>query len=105
VAVNCFYPHEFCGEDVTGWDARPFSIVSAASQVRTCEHAQLAREHLIRLRQQTQMLLVEPVPYWKVAGTGFYQQFLDNSEWPQFMRAGRAAMFESLRRHSAQSPA
>jgi len=105
VAVNCFYPHEFGGEDVTGWNDRPLSIVSAASQVRTCQHAQLAREHLARLRRETQTLLVEPVPYWKVAGTGFYEQFLDNHEWPQFMRAGRAAMVASLRRHSPRSAA
>ena len=65
VAVNCFYPHEFQGEDVSGWDGRPLSIVSAASQVRTCQHAELAREHLARLRRETQTLLVEPVPYWK----------------------------------------
>jgi len=95
VAVNCFYPHEFGGEDVTGWNDRPLSIVSAASQVRTCQHAQLAREHLARLRRETRTLLVEPVPYWKVVGTGFYEQFLDNREWPQFMRAGRAAMLAS----------
>ncbi|HVB44142.1 MAG TPA: patatin-like phospholipase family protein [Streptosporangiaceae bacterium] len=99
VAVNGFYPHEFGGEDVTGWDDRSFSIVSAASQVRTCQHAELAREHLARLRSEARTLLVEPVPYWKVAGTGFYEQFLDNREWPEFMRAGRKAMLASLRRH------
>lgn len=100
VAVNGYYPHEFQGEDVTGWDERPLSIVSAASQVRTSQHVQLAREHLARLRREAVTLLVEPVPYWKVAGTGFYQQFLDTREWPQFMRAGRAAMLESLREHA-----
>jgi NTE family protein len=98
VAVNCFYPHEFGGEDVTGWDRRPLSIVSAASQVRTCQQAELAREHLARLRAQARTLLVEPVPYGKVAGTGFYEQFLDTREWPEFMRAGRAAMLAALRR-------
>jgi NTE family protein len=103
VAVNCYYPHEFQGEDATGWDARPFSIVSAASQVRTCQHVQLAREHLARLRREAVTLLVEPVPYWKVAGTGFYQQFLDNREWPEFMRAGRAAMLSSLRDKAGES--
>lgn len=92
VAVNAFYPHEFDGEDVTGWDRRPLSIVAAASQVRNCQHAELAREHLARLRQAARTLLVEPVPYEKVAGTGFYEQFLDTREWPGFMRAGRAAM-------------
>jgi NTE family protein len=102
VAVNCFYPHEFGGEDVTGWDRRPLSIVSAASQVRTCQQAELAREHLARLRGAARTLLVEPVPYGKVAGTGFYEQFLDTREWPEFMRAGRAAMLDSLRRAAPQ---
>jgi NTE family protein len=103
VAINCYYPHEFRGEDATGWDARPLSIVSAASQVRTSQHVQLAREHLARLRREAVTLLVEPVPYWKVAGTGFYQQFLDNYEWPEFMRAGRAAMLSSLCEHAASA--
>ena len=97
VAVNGFYPHEFAGEDVTGWDARPLSIVTAGAQVRTCQQAQLAREHLARLRRETRTLLIEPVPYHKVAGTGFYEQFLDTHEWPEFMRAGREAMLGSLR--------
>ena len=105
MAVNCFYPHEFGGEDVTGWDRRPLSIVSAASQVRTCQQAELAREHLARLRRQARTLLVEPVPYWKVAGTGFYEQFLDTREWPEFMRAGRAAMLTSLREQVLPSAA
>ena len=105
VAVNCFYPHEFGGEDVTGWDSQPLSIVSAASQVRTCQHAQLAREHLARLRGQARTLLIEPVPYWKVAGTGFYEQFLDNHEWPQFMRQGRTATLTALREHAPRSAA
>ena len=104
VAVNAFYPHEFGGEDVTGWDARPLSIVSAASQVRTSQHAQLAREHLARLRREARTLLIEPVPYWKVAGAGFYQQFLDSREWPQFMRAGREATLASLRQHGPDEP-
>jgi NTE family protein len=105
VAVNGFYPHEFGGEDVTGWDARPFSILTAAAQVRTCQHAQLAREHLTTLRRRTRTLLIEPVPYQKVAGTGFYQQFLDSRDWPQFMRAGREAMLASLRQQACLSAA
>jgi NTE family protein len=97
VAVNGFYPPGFAGEDATGWDSRPLSIVAAASQVRTCQQAELAREHLARLRQEARTILVEPVPYWKVAGIGFYEQFLDTREWPEFMRAGRAAMLTALR--------
>lgn len=102
VALNAFYPHEFRGEDATGWEERPLSIVSAAAQVRTCQHAELAREHLARLRSKTRALLIEPVPYWKVAGAGFYEQFLDNGEWPEFMRAGREAMLACLRQQSAR---
>ena len=105
VAVNGFYPHEFGGEDITGWDDRPLSIVSAASQVRTCQQAELAREHLARLRRRARTLLVEPVPYGKVAGTGFYEQFLDTRELPQFMRAGREATLASLRQHAPRSAA
>ena len=79
---------------------RPFSIVSAASQVRTCQQAELAREHLARLSRKARTLLVEPVPYQKVAGTGFYEQFLDTREWPEFMRAGRDATLAALRQHA-----
>ena len=96
IAVNCFYPHNFEGEDVTGWQHRPLSIVTAASQVRTSQQVQLARENLARLRQATDTVLVEPVPYRKVAGTGFYEQFVDTAEWPEFMRAGRTAMLDAL---------
>jgi NTE family protein len=105
VAVNGFYPHQFGGEDVTGWNTRPFSIMAAASQVRTCQQAELARENLARLRRHAPTLLVEPVPYWKVAGTGFYEQFLDTREWPQFMRAGRETMLASMRQHALPSAA
>jgi len=105
VAVNGFYPHEFRGEDITGWNARPLSIVAAASQVRTCQQAELAREHLARLRREARTLLIEPVPYQKVAGTGFYEQFLDTGQWPEFMRAGREAMLASLRQHAPRAAA
>jgi NTE family protein len=97
IAVNGFYPHDFQGEDVSGWERRPFSIVTAASQVRTSQQAQLARENIARLRAAVDTVLVEPVPYSTVAGTGFYQQFLDNADWPEFMRAGRTSMLDTLR--------
>jgi len=100
IAVNGFYPHDFQGEDVSGWERRPFSILTAASQVRTSQQAQLARENIARLRTAMDTLLVEPVPYQKVAGAGFYQQFIDNAEWPEFMRAGRSAMLDTLRSHA-----
>ena len=55
------------------------------------QQVQLARENLARLRAHSRVLIVEPVPYEKVHGTGFYQQFIDTSQWPEFMLAGRAA--------------
>ena len=102
--MNGFYPHEFAGEDVTGWDARPLSVVTAAAQVHTCQQARLARENLSRLPRQARALLIEPVPYHKVAGTGFYEQFLDTRRWPEFMRAGREAMLVALRQHPPGQP-
>jgi NTE family protein len=96
VAVNGFYPPGFTGEDQTGWRERSMSILYAASQVRTCQQVQLARENLARLRERCDVRLVEPVPYQKVRGAGFYRQFLDTAEWPGFMRAGRLAGLDAL---------
>jgi NTE family protein len=88
LALNCFYPPEFAGEDATGWEHRAASILYVASQVRTCQQAELARQNLRRLREHTDVLLVHPVPYGKVQGLGFYRQFLDTTDWPAFMHAG-----------------
>lgn len=52
-----------------GTEAR-FSIVTAASQVRTSQQAELARENIARLRAATDTVLIEPVLYQKMAGTG-----------------------------------
>ncbi|HLN78696.1 MAG TPA: patatin-like phospholipase family protein [Nocardioidaceae bacterium] len=96
VAVNGFYPPGFVGEDVTGWHDRSMSILSAASQVRTSQQAALARENLARLKRACAVELIEPVPYEKVQGAGFYRQFIDNSEWASFMHEGRLAGLEAL---------
>lgn len=96
LALNCFYPPEFAGEDATGWERRAGSILYVASQVRTCQQAELARQNLRRLREHTRVLLVHPVPYEKVRGLGFYRQFLDSREWAEFMRAGRCASRRAL---------
>lgn len=99
LAVNCFYPPAFGGEDATGWLDRPWSIITAAGQVRTSQQAQLARENLARLRSEVaDVILLQPVPYERVRGAGFYAQFLDNSNWPEFMRAGRRDGARALRR-------
>jgi NTE family protein len=91
LAVNGFYPPEFSGEDARGWHERRASILYMASQVRTCQQIELARENLARLRAASEVMMLEPVPYHKVRGVGFYRQFLDNREWSGFMSDGRRA--------------
>ena len=102
LAVNGFYPPGFAGEDASGWEDRRGSILYVASQVRTCQQAELARVNLRRLATTTEVLMTEPVPYQKVRGVGFYRQFLDPSEWPEFMCAGRE---EARRVLSGRRPA
>lgn len=100
VAINAFYPPGFAGEDESGWQRKYASIVHIARQVRTSQHIQLARENLARLRAAVDVELLEPVPYEKVRDAGLYKQFLTNREWPQFMRTGRLAMVDALRRRN-----
>jgi NTE family protein len=102
VAVNGFYPPDFEGEDASGWESKLGSILHVASQVRTSQQIELAREHLRRLRASTRVLMLDPVPYQRVRGLGFYRQFLDTSEWPDFMRAGRAAARQALEAEEAR---
>ena len=89
LAINGFYPPGFVGEDASGWQNRRNSILYVAAQVRTCQQVELARTNLARLEHETDVMMIEPVPYMKVRGAGFYRQFLNTSEWPDFMRAGR----------------
>jgi NTE family protein len=88
IAVNVFYPAGLSGQDATGWCDRSWSILRAASQVRTSQHIALARENLSRLRAACRTVLIEPVPYQAVQGTGFYRQFIDTTDWPGYMSAG-----------------
>ena len=90
VAVNGFYPAGFAGEDASGWEDRAASILYVASQVRTCQQIELARQNLGRLRRHREVVMVHPVPYEVVRGVGFYRQFLSNRDWPAFMQAGRS---------------
>ena len=102
LALNCFYPPSFGGEDASGWRERTLSIFHAASQVRTAQQAQLARENLARLRSEVrEVLLLEPVPYTEVKGGRFYLQFVDNRSWPAMMAAGRTVTLRALRRRRA----
>ena len=89
LAVNGFYPPGFVGEDASGWQERRGSILYIASQVRTCQQVELARANLARLERVAEVVMIEPVPYEKVRGAGFYRQFLSTGEWGSFMRAGR----------------
>jgi NTE family protein len=89
LAINGFYPPGFEGEDATGWEYRRASILYVASQVRTCQQIELARENLVRLRAASKLIMIEPVSYEKVQGVGFYRQFLSTRDWAGFMRAGR----------------
>jgi len=89
LAINGFYPPRFVGEDASGWQHRRGSILYVAGQVRTCQQVELARTNLERLEHEADVLMIEPVPYTKVRGAGFYRQFLNVTEWPDFMRAGR----------------
>jgi NTE family protein len=101
VAINGFYPAGFEGEDATGWQDRPVSIVHVAGQVRSCQQIELARENLTRLRAAADVVMLEPVPYHVVRGVGFYRQFLSTRDWPAFMTAGRACAHEALARRGA----
>jgi hypothetical protein len=64
--------------------------------VRTCQQIELARENLSRLRARAEVLMMEPVPYDKVRGVGFYRQFLRTRDWPEFMLAGHAGARRAL---------
>ena len=96
LAVNGFYPPRFVGEDATGWQSRRGSILYLASQLRTSQQAELARANLSRLEKHLPVLMIEPVPYEKVRGVGFYRQFLNTGEWGRFMRAGRTDTRQAL---------
>ncbi|MGZ4593157.1 MAG: patatin-like phospholipase family protein [Actinomycetes bacterium] len=99
VVVNAFYPPGLRGEEADGWDSRRLAILELAGQARTSQHVQLARENLARLRSEVpEVLLVEPVPYDKVRGTGFYRQFIDPADWSSFIRAGHDAALTAVTR-------
>ena len=103
LGVNGFYPPDFAGEDVTGWRDKPLSIIHAAGQLGTCQQIELARANLARLRGAAEVHMIDPVPYQKVRGVGFYRQFLDNSDWAAFMRAGRELALAALREAAANA--
>jgi NTE family protein len=96
IAINGFYPPGFIGEDASGWREHRASILDVASQVRTCQQMELARTNLARLEQRLTVQMIEPVPYETVRGVGFYRQFLNSRDWPDFMRDGRTQARRAL---------
>jgi NTE family protein len=106
LAVNCFYPPDFAGEDAGGWRSRRWSVLDIADQVVTAQHVEIARENLRRLRARVgTVMMIDPVPYELVRRAGFYEHFLDRSSWPEFMLAGRRAALSALRRGHRTVPA
>jgi NTE family protein len=102
LAVNGFYPPDFEGESAHGWREQRASVLRIASQVRTSQQIELARTNLERLRAETEVMMIDPVPYTAVQGAGFYKHFIDRSSWPDFMRAGRADALHALRALAAR---
>jgi NTE family protein len=106
LAVNCFYPPDFAGEDAGGWRSRRWSVLDIGDQVVTAQHVEIARENLRRLRAEVgNVMMIDPVPYELVRRAGFYAQFLDHSAWPEFMRSGRRAALGALRKGLRTAPA
>ncbi len=101
LAVNGFYPPDFEGESAYGWREERASVLRIASQVRTSQQIELARTNLERLRAETEVMMIDPVPYTAVQGAGFYKHFIDRAAWPDFMRAGRADALHALRTWAA----
>ncbi len=97
LAVNGFYPPNFAGESAYGWREQRASVLRIASQIRTSQQIELARTNLERLRAETEVMMIDPVPYTAVQGAGFYKHFIDRSSWPDFMRSGRAEALHALR--------
>jgi NTE family protein len=105
LAVNGFYPPNFEGESAYGWREARASVLRIASQIRTSQQIELARTNLERLRAETEVMMIDPVPYTEVMGAGFYRHFIDRAAWPDFMRAGRAEALHALRSWSSRSAA
>ncbi|MFN8036161.1 MAG: patatin-like phospholipase family protein [Acidimicrobiia bacterium] len=103
LAVNGFYPPAFVGENAAGWQERPVSILQVASQVRTAQQVELARENLARLRASCEVAMLEPVPYERVRGVGFYREFLSTRDWASFMRSGRVEARRALAARPARA--
>lgn len=99
LGVNCYFPENFDGEDVTGWRGRTWGVLRASGQLRTCVSLELAREQVRLLGKR--LVLLHPVPYGEIAGARFYESFLDRSRWLEFARMGRGCARSALERLDA----
>ncbi|HEY3360153.1 MAG TPA: patatin-like phospholipase family protein [Polyangia bacterium] len=79
IGVNLIMPPGFGGEDITGWIDLPHSIFRASGQLYHAQWLELARIEHDKVRDR--MLLLEPLPYSEIAGTKFYEVFIDNGRW------------------------
>lgn len=86
IGINAFYPENFEGEDVTGWQDETWSILRANRQVYTCQHIESARMQLRRIKDRC--LMLHPLPYTEIKGIKLYELLLDRSRWPDFMERG-----------------
>ncbi len=86
IGVNTIMPSGFeGGVDISGWLDRPMSILEVSRQLWHAQHIEMARQALDKIRDRT--LLIEPLPYDEIAGSKFYEIYLDNSRWPEHIRA------------------
>jgi NTE family protein len=62
IAVNGFYRPDFTAQDISGWMERTLSILSLAEQARSMQHLHIAQQNLARLREETEVIVLDPVP-------------------------------------------
>lgn len=86
IGINAFYPEDFDGEDLTGWDRHSFSPVRVSPQARHSQHLEAARMQLRLIEDRC--LLLHPVDYTEIKGVKFYELFVDRSRWPEFVLRG-----------------
>ncbi len=86
VGVNAFHPENFTGEDATGVMKKTFALLRGSTQTAKALHLEVARLQLRRIAERC--VMCHPVPYSVVRGAKFFEQFLDRSRWPEFIRAG-----------------
>jgi NTE family protein len=95
IGINAFYPEYFRGEDHTGWNEQTFSLFRVAPQTKQCQHLEAARMQLRRIEDRC--LMIHPLPYEEICGIRLYEQFLDRTLWPGFIRRGHEAARRALR--------